>query len=362
MLTDTVILTDEQERRAALIDNFIAGRRGGFGSVASAFYYEGVAGTGKTVLLSHTGLQFKHACLCTLTGKAASILRRKTGLPACTLHSFFYRLVESGKDKRGKPVLRFERAHDQDQLAGSLVLLDEVSMIPDEIAETIRRTGTKIIACGDPGQLPPVKGAPSFTHPDFTLTEIHRQALQSPILRQAHAVRLGGDYHADGTAFRIAREVTVEEALQAGIVLCWTNRTRQSANAEARAMRGRKRWLPEAGEPLMCERNAAQFGIFNGAIYTLLEDFPEDGVGVLIDVDGVPTRIPLAGFAGIVLRDDLEPTTSFAFGYALTVHTAQGSEWDSVILIDEYRRQEDRRKWLYTAISRAAKSIIVIRH
>src|SRR3954468_3611856 len=103
MLTDEIVLTDEQERGAARIDNFAAGKRGCFGRASNALYFEGVAGTGKTVLLSHAALQYSHACLCTLTGKAASILRRKTGLPACTLHSFFFRLIDAGKDTSGKP-------------------------------------------------------------------------------------------------------------------------------------------------------------------------------------------------------------------------------------------------------------------
>jgi len=52
--------------------------------------------------------------------------------------------------------------------------------------------------------------------------------------------------------------------------------------------------------------------------------------------------------------------TAFAFGYALTVHMAQGSEFDNVLLIDEWFH-DDRIPWLYTGITRAAKRITIAR-
>ena len=57
----------------------------------------------------------------------------------------------------------------------------------------------------------------------------------------------------------------------------------------------------------------------------------------------------------------LRATTWFAYGYALTVHKAQGSEWPSVLLIDEYSMPEYRKEWLYTGITRAAKRLTAIR-
>jgi ATP-dependent exoDNAse (exonuclease V) alpha subunit len=56
--------------------------------------------------------------------------------------------------------------------------------------------------------------------------------------------------------------------------------------------------------------------------------------------------------------DDDDFTSAFDFGYCLTVHKSQGSEWDKVLLIDENHKVE-RRRWLYTGLTRAAKSIIV---
>jgi exodeoxyribonuclease V len=56
--------------------------------------------------------------------------------------------------------------------------------------------------------------------------------------------------------------------------------------------------------------------------------------------------------------DDDSFTSAFDFGYCLTVHKSQGSEWDRAVLIDENHKHE-RRKWVYTGVTRAAKSIIV---
>jgi len=51
----------------------------------------------------------------------------------------------------------------------------------------------------------------------------------------------------------------------------------------------------------------------------------------------------------------------FDFGYALTVHKAQGSQWDDVVLFDEsWAFRENRERWLYTGVTRAAKSLTVV--
>jgi exodeoxyribonuclease-5 len=357
MNTTTIILTDEQERVAARIDDFMAEPQ------QQTFLVHGLAGTGKTMLLAHAALQYKHATLCTLTGKAASILRRKTGLPAQTIHSFFYRLIEVRKDKTGRQVLEFRPEHSRGQLDRELVLVDEVSMLNEELARDLLRTGAKIIATGDPGQLPPVKGQPFFNNPNAALTEIHRQALNSPIVRQAHRVRVGQPYQGDGPEFRVQRDGDDDDLLAADVVLCWTNKTRHALNDKCRRLRGFWQAHPQVGEPLMCLKNVTGQGVFNGAVYTLLEPFGSGSRDILIDVDGVPALIRDVTFEGVqsALPDHVEPTTSFGFGYVLTVHKAQGSEWDSVVLVDEYRRSEDKEKWLYTAITRASQRILVVR-
>lgn len=95
----------------------------------------------------------------------------------------------------------FELAEGGSASSADLIVLDEVSMVNQQIAEDLRSFGKKILVMGDPGQLPPVAGAGAFTNrePDAFLAEIHRQAADSPIIRLATAARLGkpirvGDY------------------------------------------------------------------------------------------------------------------------------------------------------------------------
>ena len=262
--------------------------------------------------------QYKHGAIVSLTGKATSVIRRRSGLPAQTLHSYFYNLREVAKDKRGRELLRFDRAHSDSELSYQLVLIDESSMISGQLADDILRTGAKVIACGDPGQLPPVSGRQFFTDAGFTLTEIHRQALESPIIRQAHAVRNGGTYRVDGPCFRVAHDGTNDDLINADVILCWTNRSREFMNSKARRVRGYFQLHAQVGEPLVCLKNAASYGVFNGGVYTLMRPFLEGDTQITLDVDGDPITIPRVSFRGIPtkLPEGAETTTSFDFGYA----------------------------------------------
>lgn len=52
----------------------------------------------------------------------------------------------------------------------------------------------------------------------------------------------------------------------------------------------------------------------------------------------------------------------FQYGYAISCHKSQGSQWDTVVIIDEHNSfRQDGNKWLYTAITRAAKKVVVIK-
>ena len=72
-----------------------------------------------------------------------------------------------------------------------LIVLDEVSMVGAEMAHDLLAFGKPILVLGDPGQLPPIKGDGAFTSddPDVMLTEIHRQAGESAIIRLATLAR-----------------------------------------------------------------------------------------------------------------------------------------------------------------------------
>lgn len=350
-------LTDEQEAAMAAIDDFMADPD------CQQFVLHGLAGTGKTTLLAHVARQYNHTALCCLTGKAASVLRDKTGLSTTTIHSYFYELLEAKKDEHGRQRLTFAPRHTSDELTDDIVLVDECSMVPLSIGQQLRRTGAKVLAVGDPGQLPPVTEAGYFTDPDISLRTIHRQALDSPIIRQAMAVRQGRSYAADGDDFRLLRGAGEAELAWADVLLCWTNRTRHRLNATARRLAGHIAPHPEAGEPLLCLKNAPRYGVFNGGIYPAAAPYRPGDDAISVVVDGRPRKIPRATFAGIPPQFDtavFDVTTEFDYGYCLTVHKAQGSEWPRVLLVDEYHAPQHRREWLYTGLTRAARSIVVV--
>ena len=351
-----MILTGEQQAAVEAIEGAIGKRE--------LFALHGLAGTGKTTVAAYVAARWPGARLCALTGKAASVLRAKTGLPATTVHAAFYDFVRRDAGEG----LVFAPAWSPGSLKGEVLLLDECSMIPKQMAQDILATGVTVIAIGDPGQLPPVSGVPFFLSADFTLRQVQRQALLSPIVRQAHAVRAGRPYEGDGDGFRVSRRVMGEDLLAADIVLTGRRWTRSRVNELKRQALGIGARLPRAGEPLVCLKNSPMQGLYNGAIYMASRDLREgdECIGIRLD-DGDEIEVP-ADFLGPGRED--EPfeaegrsrwRMAFAFGYALTVHKAQGSEWDRVLLIDEWGGQGvGRAQWLYTGITRATREIMVV--
>ena len=356
---DVVQLSEQQQAAYDQLERFACGAGG------RVFTMFGYAGTGKTTILSQLADEYS-ALLCTLTGKAASVLHRKTGLAATTLHSVFYRLEAVVLDDKKRRIMVWKEALKDGELADRLVMIDECMMVGTDIMETVLKAGARVIACGDPNQLWPVLAQPYFTDPpDIQLTEIDRQALESPILRQAHAVRLGGRYQSQGEAFTVRTAASDQLVGEADIMLCWSNKQRKALNIWARRLRGFDRLPPQPGEPVMCLKNVHEFGIYNGAIYTLQRAFNPEDTSISIDVDGNTIELGPVEFHGVSQDDPNRLTiTQFAYGYACTVHKAAGSEWSNVLLFDSFMRRTpwdpERKRWLYTAITRAADKITVI--
>jgi exodeoxyribonuclease-5 len=261
----------------------------------------GLAGTGKTTTLSEYARDLGSSMhwLCCLTGKAASILRRKTGLAATTIHSALYELEQIKRDDRGRKEMKWHSTHERGSLQNRVVLVDECGQVGENIMNDLLATGCAVIAAGDPGQLGPVKQPQYFRHADFELTEIHRQALDSPIIRQAHRVRQGLRYVADTEKFRVVSRAFDGDILDADILLTWTNKRRMDLNAQARRLRGIDSLTPVAGEPVMCRQNYKPAGIFRGAIYKLAKPFRDGDTAITIDVDGEIITVQRVKFDGV---------------------------------------------------------------
>src|SRR6266487_1054327 len=220
----------------------------------------GYAGTGKTTIARQVpellGL-IGRVRFAAYTGKAAHVLARKGCTPVSKIHSLIYHPVEviaecpygdacearnvelntcahmvkslefSLKESLAEAAAEGEESDD----GPALLILDEVSMVSDELARDLLSFGVRVLVLGDPAQLPPINGTGYFTEaePDFMLTEVHRQAAESPVLRLATAVRM------TGKTLRPSSRPSMAELMQAGQILVWRNATRWSI---VRTLRG----------------------------------------------------------------------------------------------------------------------------
>lgn len=360
----------QQERALSAISDWhrATKRSGG----APLFRLFGYAGTGKTTLARHIAEGIDGDVLfAAFTGKAASVMRDKGCAEASTIHSLIYRSKES---KAEEPTFVINR--NSDVKKAKLVIIDECSMVDEELGRDLMSFGVPVLVLGDPAQLPPVKGGGYFTEgePDIMLTEVHRQAVDNPIIRLSMLARegepiLAGDY---GISRVISRgEIDAQQILAANQVLVGRNETRRKFNARIRELNGHKSAMPVLEEKLVCLRNNRQKGLLNGSTWTVklaaprngdliqLRVAPDDGNGPSVKV-GVLCAM-FEGAAEEIPWQLRRHTDEFDYGYALTVHKAQGSQWDDVVLFDEsFAFREHRARWLYTAITRAAKRITIV--
>jgi exodeoxyribonuclease-5 len=385
-------------------------------SVSQVFRLFGYAGTGKSTiaheLRDHVG---GAAVACAYTGKAASVMSRK-GLPgAMTVHRAIYN--PKGSDGKKVAELRNElklleelRLQDRSTLAriealretlrlqeksdqqpsfvlkaweespvpeARLVILDECSMCPESMARDLLSFGTKVLCLGDPAQLPPVKGAGYFidARPDRLLTEIHRQALDNPILRLATLAREGkslprGEF--DRARVVGPGVVTKEEVLAVDQILAGTNAKRRAINHRHRVLEGyaERSPMPLAGEKVVCCRNDHDLGLMNGTIWDVVEDAEwsegQDDVYLTIVPDTGGEPLGVRADAGTLLDEENKPrwgngSQVFTWASAITVHRAQGSQFDDVLLFNDWpSNSSSYSNFLYTGITRAAERLTVV--
>ncbi|CAN7272538.1 ATP-dependent RecD-like DNA helicase [Bosea sp. LjRoot90] len=333
----------------------------------------GYAGTGKTTLARHLAEGVDGTVVfAAFTGKAALVLRNKGCEGAQTIHSLIYR--SRGVDEES-PTFVLNR--ESTAAKAKLIIIDECSMVDEELGRDLLSFGTPVLVLGDPAQLPPVKGGGFFTEaePDVMLTEVHRQAADNPIVRMSMIVREGGRLEiGDYGASRIIRrdQITPEIVLSADQVLVGMNKTRRLYNARMRQLMGHVANVPAVGEKLVCLRNDKSKGLLNGGAW-IVQELKTSKKGLITmrvtpedDTGGKPVKVSVMpnffdGTEDEVPWELRRHTDEFTFGYALTVHKAQGSQWDNVVMFDEaFAFREHRARWLYTGLTRAAETITVV--
>lgn len=390
------------------------------------FVLTGYAGTGKTFLINHVvqnilGLKAgTEAVFVTPTGKAATVLIRN-GTVAGTVHSLIYTRDEDDfdVDENGE-IIRREHLHfvKKEKIDDKirLIIVDEASMIGEEMLHDLLSFNVKCLFCGDNAQLPPVKDSCKILdNPDATLRTIVRQAADNPIIKVATMAREGkfipyGNF-GDSVAVVNRNSLSPRERerlfLKADQIICGRNKTRIELNAELRAYKKipAEALLPTEGEKVICTLNdwekpldeEGRFHLVNGIIGTVSD--VKEGLDCLASMDFTadfadsPVRVSFDsaiftkgfyahayGDRAVTLSGNIlvhesnfallrkfkaigeETICRFEFAYAVTCHKAQGSEFDFVVVFDEsWMFGEERNRWLYTAITRAREKLLIVR-
>lgn len=367
----------------------------------------GYAGTGKTTIAqqiadsvaSRTG---KPVIFAAYTGKAASVLRKKGCANATTIHRLIYKPVErrceecnqllkTGKDHvqqlidgaakcrevsvdGGSDVAFLLRPGSLRSASTGMVIIDECSMVGRKIGEDLLSFGVPILVLGDPAQLPPVGDGGFFTEgqPDVLLTEVHRQVDGCGILDLATAVRslrrlqVGRAHESDVVPLAT---ISAIDPFTFDQVICGRNDSRRWWNNRMRTRRGFTDPLPVAGDKLICTQNNHDLELMNGEIVTVVEvENPTQWTFNLTfrREDSPKTESATCSrhyFDGNEGRPEWsgEGLAIFDYGYAITCHKSQGSQWGRVLVHNESRVfRDDAARWLYTAITRASEHVTVL--
>ena len=363
----------------------------------------GYAGTGKSTLVkfivqSLPGIDPDwDVCFATYTGKAAQVLMSKGNANAMTLHKLLYESIP----KPDGTFLRKKKIN----IGYKVVVVDEVSMAPKEMMDLLFCHNVYVICLGDPFQLPPIDKDEDnhlLDHPHIFLDEIMRQALDSEIIRLTLDIREGKDLRLfDGKDVKVygKNKLSTGMMMWADEIICATNKTRVEMNNNMRQLLDRGD-QPEDGDKVICLRNYWDFIADNN-------DYLVNGtIGFLDDVYPSFHRLPLmfggqnfpvtcANFIsdadadyGNLIMDTKEILTGertldnktiyrlmksknygtlvpmdFTYGYAITCHKSQGSQWDKVLVLEEKFpfNKEEHARWLYTAATRAVDKLVIVR-
>lgn len=410
---------EQEAAKGLMIEWFTAWNNGA--TDQQIFRIFGYAGVGKTITIEATVADLilptgdrANIAYGAYTGKAALVMQR-AGVPAKTIHSLIYVPIfpdrafcnELKKElvvaRAGKPrnaplikslaeqlreasVISYELNTASPINMCDLVVLDECSMVNDELLQDLLGFGKPMLVLGDPGQLPPIKGTGALisVKPNVMLTKIHRQALENPIINLSMRARQGlsipqGEY---GTSSHVSvREVSSDEFKAFDQILVGKNKTRRAINQRMRQILGFASIspvFPAEGDKLICLRNNKTLGLLNGLLCTVkdvvdeydttleivicTEDNPDHEMGVRIS-KAYFEEYNKPGTLDAMDWHDFRNMQEFDYGYAITVHKSQGSQWDHVGFFDDRMlswNKKQRQRWLYTGITRAVESITLM--
>ena len=353
----------------------------------------GYAGTGKSTLvqfiINALNISSGDVCYIAYTGRAALILQEKGCENAMTAHRLLYYSKE-------KPDGTFEHKPRKTlEYNYKLIVVDEVSMLPDEMWKLLLSHHVYVIALGDPFQLPPVDGESEIlAHPHVFLDEIMRQAQDNEIIRFSMDIRARNPLTLHkGSEVSVVTSCQINDAYYAGAdqIIAAKNVTRSDINWHCRKIKYGPDIpsYPIENEKVICLKNYWNImsvqgePLINGMIGNLNNISYQDSIlfNDLFDKEMISDFYIEENnkFHGLFMdyklfTDGKQTINSdnwqkykgvpkpllFDFGYCITCHKSQGGEWDKVLVFNEYMKDTDHARWLYTAATRAKKKLIVV--
>lgn len=350
----------------------------------------GYAGTGKSTLVSHIvdalNISPGDVCYVAFTGKASLVLREKGCENSMTAHKLLYHSKE-------KPDGTFEhKPRKYLEFNYKLIVVDEVSMIPADMFELLLSHHVHTIALGDPGQLPPIDGESELlAHPHIFLDEVVRQAQDSEIIRLSMDIRNGVSLKPyKGNEVVIISKNQLNDFYYSGAdqIIAAKNITRNDINWRCRKIKFGNDVpnYPIAGEKSICLKNywnvLSDNGdpLINGMIGELSNIKFTHNVfkyGDVMEADfsiGDKNKFNKLFMDYKLFAESKQTINSdnwtefrgmvkpmlFDYAYCITCHKSQGSEFDKVLVFNEYMKSTDHKRWLYTAATRAKKKLIIV--
>jgi exodeoxyribonuclease-5 len=350
----------------------------------------GYAGTGKSTLVSHIvdalNISPMSVCYVAFTGKASLVLREKGCENSMTAHKLLYHSKE-------KPDGTFEHKPRKSlELPYKLIVVDEVSMIPADMWDLLLTHNVHVIALGDPGQLPPIDGESGLlAHPHVFLDEVVRQAQDSEIIRLSMDIRNGVSLKPyKGNEVVIISKSQLNDFYYSGAdqIIAAKNVTRNDINWKCRKIKFGDDVpnYPLAGEKAICLKNYwnvlsdGEDPLINGMIGELSNiNFRHDvfKYGDMMNANftiGDKNKFRQLFMDYKLFAESKQTINSdnwmefrgmakpmlFDYAYCITCHKSQGSEFDKVLVFNEYMKSTDHKRWLYTAATRAKKKLIIV--
>lgn len=361
------------------------------------FTLGGYAGTGKTTMIGYISKKLREqkpsikVAFCSYTGKAVRIMGNKlqesSSLYPDDSISTIHRLIYEPNLNDDGVVIGWSKKTIKD-FKYNLIIVDEASMINERIWNDLTEYNVSILAVGDHGQLPPIEGRFNLMDdPDIKLEEIYRQEKDNPIVFVSKLARTRGVIPAmefgKGVVKMSRQDPSTQEFLSDlftrydddTLVLVGFNNTRVKLNKGIRNLLGFEEPKPQVSDRVICLRNSYEKHIHNGMMGRIkkIEDVDDDwgeyyNANILLD-DGLGYE-----FNGLISKNQFgsketlhnEKTSEidlFDFGYALTVHKAQGSQARKVVVFEERFPNMELdiwKKWLYTAVTRASEELYIV--